>query len=283
MPPSSSPAAPVDRPLSPGALDVTELRRHWPRILDDLKQRRKFVWMTLSQFAQVTDLIGHVLWLTFAEPGARDNFGRSGGEETLRAVIVDLLGANLVIRGRIETDPPPRAEVVTVVSGVGPGGVAPGVDLVPGEAGLEPINAVPAGAGPRVGAADAGPDSTANWASPAAARPSIGPTEAPTHSERAERHLRVVTPAASPATPAPREQSDRGTARRRGEPGVLSSHERVDRDRSLADDSVDEGVAPDDDIIPTEAIGQAAEDLVKEVFRAEFVKAEEGPPRRPGN
>ncbi|MDR1807175.1 MAG: DNA polymerase III subunit gamma and tau [Propionibacteriaceae bacterium] len=117
----TAPAAPSPAPAAgpatgAGALDVTELRRHWPAILEAIKNRRKFTWFAVQQ-AQVTDLTGKLLWLTFSNPGARMNFaGR--GEEDLQAVIAELLGANVVVRSRLESDPPPRAEGdLTVVPG----------------------------------------------------------------------------------------------------------------------------------------------------------------------
>ncbi|MDR1265914.1 MAG: DNA polymerase III subunit gamma and tau [Propionibacteriaceae bacterium] len=114
------PDRPAGPPGQPGAMDVAEIRRHWPTILDLVKQRRKFTWFGLQQ-AQVTELImGKVLWLTFANPGARINFvGR--GEDDLRQVIIDSLGVELAVRSRLETDPPPRAEgVLTVLPGEAP-------------------------------------------------------------------------------------------------------------------------------------------------------------------
>ncbi|MDR0417242.1 MAG: hypothetical protein LBH76_08035, partial [Propionibacteriaceae bacterium] len=44
-------------------------------------------------------------------------------------------------------------------------------------------------------------------------------------------------------------------------------------------DDPDGGVRPDDPIVPLEAVGQVAEDLVVELFGAELVKSEEGLPR----
>jgi DNA polymerase-3 subunit gamma/tau len=224
-----------------GELDVTELRRHWPRVLEDLKDRRKFAWMTLSQFAQVTDVIGRVLWLTFSEAGARDNFGRSGGEESLRGVIADLLGVELVIRGRTDSDPPPRAEVALTPVG--------GFDARPSTEARSPASGTDREG---VGGAD--------WSGvePAGARP-----------EPSGRRLRVVADAADGA--------DSSGQADEGRPPDEAAFD------GQGDGSIEpvfsDGAAPDDIILPPQAAGQAAEDLVMEVFGAELVKSEEGPPR----
>jgi DNA polymerase-3 subunit gamma/tau len=103
-----APPAPAAPPVKLGAIDVADIRAHWPRILDEVKRRRKFTWFAVQQ-AQVTELSGNVLWLTFSQPGARAGFaGR--GEEDVHQVIVDLLGADLVVRARAEDDPAPGRE-----------------------------------------------------------------------------------------------------------------------------------------------------------------------------
>ncbi|MDR1450695.1 MAG: hypothetical protein LBI84_10970 [Propionibacteriaceae bacterium] len=411
---------------------MTELRRHWPRVLEDLKARRKFAWMTLSQFAQVTELLGSVLWLTFSEPGARDNFSRSGGEESLRAVIADLLGVNLVIRGRIETDPPPRAEGVrAAMAAAGLPADPPGLTAsgegpppAPAVASARPdrrLRALPpdpvaayeavAGSAPTAGSGLSSSDSVAYEAvagsAPAAASEDLSdpkpvsaaggqPVLAPEPAEATGTNPAALLPggaamnpvgsggqsAASPAAPSdsgaaaePETPPAKGTAAQPASAGGSAANpvEPDDRpepapaassggglarsassesapesaaagntppDRGLAAstlesaaagpatsptavetaagetavtsagqagpggapfsgagveaggsaeaspgspsltgyDDMDGGAAPDDPVVPLEALGQAAEDLVKEVFRAELVKSEEGLP-----
>ena len=63
--------------------------------------------MILNQYASVTDLRGNVLWVTFGDPGARDNFNKAAGEEHLAQAIQAELGANLQVRARLESEPIP--------------------------------------------------------------------------------------------------------------------------------------------------------------------------------
>ncbi len=107
-PPAQKPAAPAVSGAHP--LAVTDLRRHWPDILEDVKGRRRFAWLNLSQYAQVTDLRDGVLTLTFTNPGAKEGFLRSGCTDVLRESLVDRLALDV----RVEcADGPPADEATS--------------------------------------------------------------------------------------------------------------------------------------------------------------------------
>jgi len=198
----------------PAAFSAADVRQHWPRVLDEIKQRRKFTWFAVQQ-AQVTDVSGHILWLTFSNPGARLNFtGR--GEEDIHQVLVDLLGADLIVRSRLESDPPPRAEgILTVVP-----------DLPP----------------PR-------PAASPDAAEPPPARPE-GTTPPPDRTVDDDL----------PVPDEPRPQSGPGTA------------------GDIPDGDIPDDVAPDDAVVSAERADREAEDLVKRLFAAELISAEDNPP-----
>ena len=65
--------------------------------------------MILNQYASVTELRGTVLWVTFSDPGARDNFNKASGEEHLAQAIQAELGAKFQVRARLESEPIPDA------------------------------------------------------------------------------------------------------------------------------------------------------------------------------
>ena len=89
--PVAVPSSPADRT----GLAVADLRRHWPEILEDVKGRRRFAWLNLSQYAQVVELRDGALVLAFSNAGAKDSFARSGCTDVLRESLVDRLGLDV--------------------------------------------------------------------------------------------------------------------------------------------------------------------------------------------
>ncbi len=83
---------------------ATDVRRLWPEVLEEVKRRRRFTWMTISQHAQVTEVSEGTLVLTFANPGARDSFLRGGSDDVLRDALVEVMGADLVISAVLDSE-----------------------------------------------------------------------------------------------------------------------------------------------------------------------------------
>ncbi len=90
------------------ALTTAELRDRWPEVLAEVKARRRFTWMLLSQNAQVLDVAENVLTLGISNVGARDAFSRRGSEEVLRDAIVYVLGVDLQIYVAVDAQSPGR-------------------------------------------------------------------------------------------------------------------------------------------------------------------------------
>ncbi len=93
--PEPAPVEPAD--AQPGTFGTADVRRFWPQILDNVKNRRRFTWILLSQNAQVVEVREGVLTLGLANVGARDSFGRGGSPDVLREAILEVLGAALHI------------------------------------------------------------------------------------------------------------------------------------------------------------------------------------------
>ena len=102
---SPSQQQPVDAPSGrprggrPGQLTTEELRRAWPNILDEVKRRRRFTYMLLSQNAQIQEVRDGLLVLGFVNTGARDNFGHGGSHDLLINAIIEVLGVELRVQG----------------------------------------------------------------------------------------------------------------------------------------------------------------------------------------
>ena len=93
----TAPAAPgtpvAEQPAGPrGGLSLVDVRRLWPDILEQTKNRRRLAWMVLSQHAHVVDVDGTRLTVGFANSGARDSFVNGGCDEILRQAAIDVVG-----------------------------------------------------------------------------------------------------------------------------------------------------------------------------------------------
>ncbi|WP_407662607.1 DNA polymerase III subunit gamma and tau [Microlunatus elymi] len=110
--PDSVPAAPRAEPQQPSqgsGLTVTDLRRLWPEVLEDVKNRRRFTWILLSQNAHVADLTNRTLVLAMPNAGARDSFARGGSEDVLKESLIAVLGADLQIETMVDPSAGPGA------------------------------------------------------------------------------------------------------------------------------------------------------------------------------
>ena len=97
-PPAAEPA-----PAPPeGLLSVTEVRRLWPEVLEEVKSKRRFTWILLSQNAHVTEVRNGTLVLSMPNVGARDSFAKGGSEDVLREALVVVLGADLKIEAMVD-------------------------------------------------------------------------------------------------------------------------------------------------------------------------------------
>jgi len=88
-------------------------------VLEEVKQRKRFTYMMLSQHAQVVDVADGALVLGFASSGARDNFGSGGSAEVLVESLVAVIGVELRVRAVLAEEaapsvasaaPPPRQQ-----------------------------------------------------------------------------------------------------------------------------------------------------------------------------
>jgi DNA polymerase-3 subunit gamma/tau len=97
-PAPATPGASVDEPVAAqpagprGGLSLVDVRRLWPDILEETKNRRRLAWMVLSQHAHVVDVDGTRLTVGFANAGARDSFVNGGCDEILRQAAIDIVG-----------------------------------------------------------------------------------------------------------------------------------------------------------------------------------------------
>jgi DNA polymerase-3 subunit gamma/tau len=112
-PPKPSPQPPPEdsqkqEAQGPG-LTVTDIRRLWPEVLEEVKGKRRFTWILLSQNAQVAELRNGTLLLAMSNAGARDSFARGGNEDVLREAMVVVMGADFGIETMVDPSAAPNA------------------------------------------------------------------------------------------------------------------------------------------------------------------------------
>jgi DNA polymerase III subunit gamma/tau len=115
LPPRTPQTAPADSATVPpegtqpgtdvaqtGGLSVTDVRRLWPEVLEEVKGKRRFTWILLSQNAQVAELRNGTLLLAMSNAGARDSFARGGNDDVLREAIVVVMGADFAVETMVD-------------------------------------------------------------------------------------------------------------------------------------------------------------------------------------
>jgi DNA polymerase-3 subunit gamma/tau len=101
-----SAAAPVD------ALDVADLRRMWPEVIENVKKRRRLTWSLLSASAQILGLDDKAITIGIANVGARDSFIRSESDEILRQAFIDVTGLDRKIEALVDPSIDPSSNPV---------------------------------------------------------------------------------------------------------------------------------------------------------------------------
>ena len=109
---TAAPAAAASK-QGPAAARLTaeELRRVWPRVLDEVKRRRRFTHMLLTQHAQVVDVADGLLTLGFSAAGPRENFGSGGSQDVLADALIEVIGVELRIQAVLASGEPDAAPV----------------------------------------------------------------------------------------------------------------------------------------------------------------------------
>lgn len=112
-PPKAAGAAPAagGAVRDPASLNTSDLRRIWPQILDNVKNRRRFTWILLSQNAQVVEARQGALTLGLSNDGARESFTQGGSIDILRDALADVIGGSFQIETVVDAtaEPTPPA------------------------------------------------------------------------------------------------------------------------------------------------------------------------------
>ncbi len=110
--PAPGPAAAPAAEQAPGSatMSLTDVRRLWPDLLEQVKKMRRFTWILLSQNAQVIGVDASSITVGFKTGGARDSFVGGGSEEILRQAAIDLVGVDWKVETAIDPSAQPGLE-----------------------------------------------------------------------------------------------------------------------------------------------------------------------------
>jgi DNA polymerase-3 subunit gamma/tau len=80
-----------------GGMDLHEVRRLWPSVLDRVKEHRRAVWMMLFEKSQVLDVDDTQLTIGLSDPGSVKAFAGGGKDELVRQSVIDVLGLDVTV------------------------------------------------------------------------------------------------------------------------------------------------------------------------------------------
>ncbi|HEX6875309.1 MAG TPA: DNA polymerase III subunit gamma and tau [Nocardioidaceae bacterium] len=103
--PASPPA-----PAASGGLNLVEVRRLWPDLLEAVKLKRRYTWILLSQNAQVAAVDDKTLTIALINAGARNSFVSGGSEEILRQAAIDVIGHDWRIEAIVDPSAQPGSD-----------------------------------------------------------------------------------------------------------------------------------------------------------------------------
>jgi len=175
------PPAPESPPAASGGLNLVEVRRLWPDLLDAVKLKRRYTWILLSQNAQVAAVDDKTLTIALVNAGARNSFVSGGSEEILRQAAIDVIGRDWRIEAIVDPSAQPGADPDNE-----PRVVRPAVTQQQSEPAAPPVagEAGPAASGTNAPAEQQPPRPPVDPTSIANARGAIQATRAPGSVER---------------------------------------------------------------------------------------------------
>jgi DNA polymerase-3 subunit gamma/tau len=105
-----------------GGADLAMVRRMWPDVLEAVKTKRRFTWMTLLDDVSLVGVSDGVLTLAFGNEGKRKNFVSGGSEAILEQALLEVFGVEWRIDAVLD---PGRAQSAAAPSrGSGSGAVS---------------------------------------------------------------------------------------------------------------------------------------------------------------
>jgi len=108
--------APKSAPAPTGPIDLMAVRRLWPEIVENVKNRRRLTWSLISASAQIAAIDDKTMTISLVNSGARDSFTRSGSDEILREAVLEVVGIDRKVDAIIDPSAVPQTVAPSVRS-----------------------------------------------------------------------------------------------------------------------------------------------------------------------
>ncbi|KRB80355.1 DNA polymerase III subunit gamma/tau [Nocardioides sp. Root190] len=108
QPVAAQPAAASSAPAG-GGLNLVDLRRLWPSVIDRVKGVKRVTWIHLTQNSQVVGFDNGVLALGFQTDGPRRSFESGGHADIVQQAVIDEIGVKVRIDAIIDPSADPSA------------------------------------------------------------------------------------------------------------------------------------------------------------------------------
>ena len=110
-PPEELPAPPVEAAASgpSEAIDLHELRRLWPSVLDHVKGSRRVTWAMLFEKSDVLDIEPKQVSIGLRDVGSHRAFSQGGHAEIVRQALIDVVGLDLEVTAILDPSTAPAA------------------------------------------------------------------------------------------------------------------------------------------------------------------------------
>jgi len=119
---------------SPQTLDIIELRRQWPGVLDEVKAASKVTWLMMFEKVTVASIDSERLVVAFPEGGTLKAFMAGGRDVILRDAVNKVLGLTIAVDGILDPSRAPKSTGPTTPTGDYTGEPASGSDARPSSA-----------------------------------------------------------------------------------------------------------------------------------------------------
>ncbi|MEO8329458.1 MAG: DNA polymerase III subunit gamma and tau, partial [Candidatus Nanopelagicales bacterium] len=93
----ATPATRVNAANGNEAIDLHEIRRLWPSVLDRVKAYRRVTWAQLFEKSEVLAIDGKQLSLGLSDGGAHRAFSQGGHDEIVRQSLIDVVGLDVQV------------------------------------------------------------------------------------------------------------------------------------------------------------------------------------------
>ena len=89
------------------AVDLHELRRLWPSVLDRVKTYRRVTWAQLFEKSEVLDIDAKQMSLGLSDVGAHRAFSQGGHDEIVRQALIDVIGLDVQVTALLDPSATP--------------------------------------------------------------------------------------------------------------------------------------------------------------------------------